>query len=91
MNLVSAVTRLNTWLDNGSQTCGGYPGTLGHIKIDAETFAEWGVDSLKLDGCHASPEIYETGYPNMSRALNSTGRHILFSCSWPAYSKNVRS
>ena len=73
----------------GTHTCGGYPGTLGYIEKDADTFAEWGVDSLKLDGCYASEEIYQTGYPNMSKALNNTGRPILFSCSWPAYVKNV--
>ena len=44
---------------------------------------------LKLDGCYASAEIYETGYPNMTKALNATGRPIVFSCSWPAYIKNV--
>lgn len=44
---------------------------------------------LKLDGCYASESIYETGYPNMTLALNKTGRPIVFSCSWPAYIKNV--
>ena len=68
--------------DLGTHTCGGYPGTLDHIQTDANTFAEWGVDMLKLDGCYASPEIYETGYPNMTKALNATGRPIVFSCSW---------
>jgi len=42
---------------------------------------------LKLDGCHASEEIYQSGYPNMTHALNATGRPIVFSCSWPAYEK----
>ena len=44
---------------------------------------------LKLDGCYSSPAIYDTGYPNMSLALNATGRPIVFSCSWPAYIPNV--
>ena len=44
---------------------------------------------LKLDGCYASADTYETGYPNMTKALNATGRPIVFSCSWPAYIKNV--
>ena len=78
-------------VDLGTKTCGGYPGTLGHIQTDAQTFADWGVDMLKLDGCYASEEIYDTGYPNMTKALNATGRPIVFSCSWPAYIKNVSS
>lgn len=77
--------------DLGTHTCGGYPGTLGHIQDDANTFADWGVDMLKLDGCYASEAEYETGYPNMTAALNSTGRPIVFSCSWPAYVSKVRN
>ena len=38
--------------DAGTETCGGYPGTLGHEKQDADTFASWGIDYLKLDGCN---------------------------------------
>ncbi len=76
-------------LDLGSHTCGGYPGSLGYVEKDAKTFADWGVDMLKLDGCYASEADYETGYPEMSKALNATGRPIVFSCSWPAYIKTV--
>ena len=68
-----------------SQLTRVYPGTLEHIQDDADTFASWGVDMLKLDGCCASKAIFETGYPNMTMALNRTGRPIVFSCSWPAY------
>ena len=25
------------------------------------------------------------GYPEMSRYLNESGRHIVFSCEWPMY------
>lgn len=34
----------------------GYPGTtLDKVVQDAQTFAEWKVDMLKLDGCYSSP------------------------------------
>ena len=36
--------------DYGNFTCAGYPGILGHLKTDADTFAEWDVDYVKLDG-----------------------------------------
>jgi alpha-galactosidase len=32
----------------GTMTCGRYPGSLGYEAIDAATFAEWGVDYLKV-------------------------------------------
>lgn len=34
----------------GTMTCGRYPGSLGYEAIDAATFAEWGVDYLKVSG-----------------------------------------
>jgi alpha-N-acetylgalactosaminidase len=50
-----------------------------------QTFAEWKVDYLKLDGCYADATKFDTGYPLVTKALNKTGRPIVFSCSWPAY------
>lgn len=64
----------------------GYPGTtLDKVVQDAQTFAEWKVDMLKLDGCYSTPQERAEGYPKMAAALNATGRPIAFSCSWPAY------
>ncbi|KAK4830202.1 hypothetical protein QYF61_009269 [Mycteria americana] len=78
--------KLGIYGDLGTLTCGGYPGTtLDYVEQDAQTFAEWGVDMLKLDGCYSSREEQAEGYPEMARALNSTGRPIVYSCSWPAY------
>lgn len=36
----------------GTFSCAGYAGVKGHEQIDAQTFAEWGVDYVKLDGCY---------------------------------------
>ena len=35
----------------GVRTCADYPGSFDHEFIDAETFAEYGVDYLKYDYC----------------------------------------
>ncbi|XP_026779085.2 alpha-N-acetylgalactosaminidase [Pangasianodon hypophthalmus] len=78
--------KLGIYGDLGTYTCAGYPGTtLDKIETDAQTFAEWGVDMLKLDGCYSNATDQEQGYPRMSKALNATGRPIGYSCSWPAY------
>ena len=71
--------------DYGNFTCAGYPGVLGHLKTDAQTFADWGVDYVKLDGCYAKLDDMVEGYPEFGRHLNETGRPIVYSCSWPAY------
>ena len=51
--------------DYGTYTCGGYPGVLGYLETDADTFAEWEVDYVKLDGCYADPEDMDTGKSNL--------------------------
>lgn len=64
----------------GNRTCADYPGSLEHEFIDAETFAEWGVDYLKYDYCFKP--ISERGdllYKRMGLALANCGRDILFS------------
>ena len=68
----------------GNLTCAGYPGSFEHEFIDAETFAEWGVDFLKYDYCYHSPIIPgKYLYRRMGLALENCGRDILFSaCSW---------
>lgn len=71
--------------DFGTQTCGGFPGSKFFMETDAQTFADWGVDLLKLDGCYSNIEDMTSGYPIMEFFLNKTGRPILYSCSWPAY------
>ncbi|XP_075430015.1 alpha-N-acetylgalactosaminidase isoform X2 [Ascaphus truei] len=78
--------KLGIYADLGQRTCAGYPGTtLDKVEQDAATFAEWGVDMLKLDGCHSSLEEQALGYVRMSEALQATGHRIAYSCSWPAY------
>uniref|UniRef100_A0AAF5PTW6 Alpha-galactosidase n=1 Tax=Wuchereria bancrofti TaxID=6293 RepID=A0AAF5PTW6_WUCBA len=86
--------------DYGTTTCAGFPGSYKHTKTDADTFAEWQVDYLKLDGCNIDVDLMpegcyscrylnhsaiHIGYAEMGRMLNLTGRPIVYSCSWPAY------
>ncbi|KAK4884298.1 hypothetical protein RN001_000569 [Aquatica leii] len=69
----------------GRKTCAGYPGSKGHLEIDANTFAEWDVDYIKMDGCSARKYEYKKAYTDFGKFLNNTGRPIVYSCSWPAY------
>ena len=68
----------------GIRTCAGYPSSYDHEFIDAQTFADWGVDFLKYDFCNF-PAVgnCRARYHRMSMALKATGREILFSaCNW---------
>ncbi|KAH9890895.1 glycoside hydrolase superfamily [Cubamyces lactineus] len=80
--------KFGIYSDAGTYTCGRRFGSLGYEDIDAQTYASWGVDYLKYDNCYAeglsgTPKISYDRYANMSRALNATGRPILYSmCNW---------
>lgn len=87
--------KLGIYADAGLRTCGGLPGSLGHERADAASFAAWGVDYLKYDNCYAGPGCAQTACPDgrsapardryaaMRDALLATGRAIVFSiCSW---------
>ena len=39
----------------------------------------------QVDGCYAEPSEYAKTYPLLGKAVNETGRPIVYSCSWPAY------
>lgn len=77
--------KFGIYSDEGTMTCGRYPGSKGTEELDAKTFAEWGVDYLKEDGCNDKVSDYPRGYAAMGAALQQTGRDIIYSCSWPAY------
>ena len=53
--------RFGIYEDFGNFTCAGYPGILGHLELDAETFADWQVDYVKLDGCNSLPSQQDEG------------------------------
>jgi alpha-galactosidase len=69
--------KLGLYADAGTATCAGYPGSLGHEQIDAQTFAGWGVDYLKYDNCNnnsdGSRADYIRRYSAMGDALRASG------------------
>jgi len=75
--------KLGIYETAGTNTCAGYPGSLGHETTDAADFASWGVDYLKYDNCNNEGLPAEQRYTAMRDALAATGRPIVFSlCSW---------
>jgi alpha-galactosidase len=58
-------------------------GSLGHESVDAQTFANWGVDYIKLDYCDGSL----TAFPAMRAGITATGRTMFLSIN--PYSANA--
>lgn len=75
--------KLGIYGDIGTNTCAGYPGFFGgdwdgdgdFFMLDSESFALWGVDSLKVDGCYADTSDFSSLYPRLGNVLNLTGAH----------------
>ena len=78
----------------GTKTCAKYAASLGHEEQDAKMYADWGIDYLKYDLCSFIPDVMQKQQPNdkaaqmklmiaayekMGKALQSTGRPIVFS------------
>jgi alpha-galactosidase len=82
--------------DAGTTTCGGYAGSWNHWTQDANLFASWGVDYVKLDGCNVPTvagqtmaQTYRSAYQQMGAAMKASGRDMVYSESAPAYFENT--
>jgi len=67
----------------GTNTCQGRAGGLDYEEVDAQDYANWGVDYLKYDNCYNQKRPAIERYTAMRDALNKTGRPIFYSiCNW---------
>ncbi len=75
---------LGIYASAGTATCAGRPGSYGHYGQDAQTFASWGVDFVKLDSCHlpsgANPA---TLFKQFGTALRAANPRIVYSQELP--------
>jgi alpha-galactosidase len=62
----------------GEKTCAKFVGSLGFEQKDVETYAAWGVDYIKLDGCGAK-ESREVICKKWRDALDKVARPIVLS------------
>ena len=76
--------KLGIYSSPGSLTCGKKIGSLNYEKVDAKTWASWGIDFLKYDWCSYSNVITERNqegymkpYLQISKELKSLNRDIV--------------
>jgi len=69
--------------DRGKMTCQQLPGSFGHERIDMETFAQWGVDYIKMDSCFAESNgrMSSEDYALYRKWIKAAGRPIVLSIS----------
>jgi len=79
--------KFGIYTDAGRKTCQGRPGTYGHEREDARTFASWGVDYVKEDWCYADSLDAPVQYGKFRDALRAARRPIVLSiCEWGSFS-----
>ena len=61
--------KVGIYSSNGTHTCEDLPASLGFEAVDADTFAEWGIEYFKYDFCHNKPT--STSAPNIERMVVS--------------------
>lgn len=80
--------KFGIYTDRGTKTCAAVgPGSKNNEKLDAQTFADWGVDFVKEDNCYNGghmwgPEDKDQLFNEFALfrdGLNATGRPIFFS------------
>jgi alpha-galactosidase len=76
--------KLGIYSSPGPRTCAGFEGSYGHVRQDAQTFADWGMDYLKYDLCsgeyfNADADTVKRSYAEMGAALKATGRPFIYS------------
>ncbi len=75
--------KFGIYTDAGRFTCQHRPGSYGHEDLDARTYAQWGVDYVKIDWCNAEGIDAPAQYAKLRDALLKSGRPIVFSiCEW---------
>lgn len=75
--------RFGIYEDRGRLTCQGLAGSFQHEQTDMDTFAEWGVDYIKLDSCYAenNRRLSSDDYSLYRDAIRKTGRPMVLSLS----------
>ncbi|KAF2231398.1 glycoside hydrolase family 27 protein [Viridothelium virens] len=69
--------KIGIYSSAGTETCAGYPASIGYENVDAATFAAWGIDYLKYDNCNVPSNWTDTCVSCVSDyytpALNQNG------------------
>ncbi len=78
--------KIGIYSSPGPLTCAGFTGSYQHEKLDAEQYADWGIDYLKYDWCSYGSIAKDGGlyelqkpYLMMRDALKSVDRDIIYS------------
>ncbi|CAD7964042.1 unnamed protein product [Amoebophrya sp. A120] len=67
----------------GTLSCEQDAGSMYYEDLDMQTFHDWGVKYVKVDGCFVPQGKVQSQYKKIGHALQN--KDIVYACSWPAY------
>eukprot|EP00124_Ichthyophonus_hoferi_P003137 Ihof_evm2s255 gene=Ihof_evmTU2s255 len=82
--------KFGIYSSSGPLTCSSFVGSWGHEYEDAQTFADWGVDYIKIDCCKTDKHMAEVFFPNFAKAIEKTGRPMVYSCDTDEFFPNPK-
>lgn len=56
--------KVGLYSSSGNYTCEDLPSSYGHEKLDAQTYAEWGIEFFKYDCCHTTSAVTAAPEPD---------------------------
>lgn len=73
--------KFGLYQDRGHSTCMKLPGSFRYEQVDMDTFAEWGVDYIKLDSCYAEINGRKSSddFGLFKECIVNTGRPMILS------------
>lgn len=77
--------KFGLYTDVAELTCANAFGSLGYEDIDAKTYADWKVDIVKCDYCHAPSDLLtaKKRYKDIYEAFKGAGNNtVLYICEW---------
>ncbi|KAI1438226.1 glycoside hydrolase family 27 protein [Xylaria sp. CBS 124048] len=74
--------KMGIYSSAGTETCAGYPASIGFESIDAATWAAWGVDYLKYDNCNV-PANWTDACSACVYDINNPGGYVNGTCVNP--------
>lgn len=75
--------RLGIYTCAGRLTCQERPGSYGYELLDMQTYADWGIDYVKVDWCFTEGLNPRERYAIFRDAILATGRPMVLSiCNW---------
>jgi alpha-galactosidase len=82
--------KMGIYTSIGTQTCQHLTGSGGHYALDAQTFANWGIDLVKVDLCGGLPsytnqDTLTEDYRLFGQALRDFNPSVVYSQELPVY------